>query len=223
MRNRETTRVREDVFPNYTRSEVIADACVHAIGVTAGAIAAITLVTVALLQLPTDVATAVVIYALGMLAMFCFSAAYNLSRGPRRWLLRRCDHAAIFIKIAATYTPFAAAKMGGTTGIALLAAVWGIALAGAAAKLFFPRSLARGSFVLYLAQGWACVFTLQPLVAALSPIAMTLLLAGGVLYTVGVMFHLRERLPYHNAIWHGFVLVASGCHFAAVLDAVVLG
>ena len=212
----------DDVFPSYTEAEVKADACVHAIGVTAGFIAAITLVTVALMHLPAGVATSVVIYALGMLAMFCFSAAYNLSRGPKRWLLRRCDHAAIFIKIAATYTPFAAAKMGGNIGIALLAAVWGIALAGAAAKLLVPQRLARLSYVLYLAQGWTCVFTMQPLLAALSPTAMTLLLVGGVLYTAGVVFHLAERLPYHNAIWHGFVLVASGCHFGAVLDAVVL-
>jgi hemolysin III len=214
--------VSDDVFPSYTRAELMADACVHAIGVTAGFIAAIVLVAIALEHLPADAAASVVIYALGMLAMFCFSAAYNLSRGPRRWLLRRCDHAAIFIKIAATYTPFAAAKMGGSIGFALLAAVWGIALAGAAVKLLAPQYFARRSYLLYLAQGWACVFTMQPLLAALSPTAMTLLLAGGVLYTVGVVFHLRERLPYHNAIWHGFVLVASGCHFAAVLDAVVL-
>ena len=108
----------DDVFPTYTEAEVKADAIVHAIGVTAGCIAAITLVVIALQQLPTTAATAVVVYAFGMLAMFCFSAAYNLSRGPKRWLLRRCDHAAIFIKIAATYTPFAAAKMGGTAALA---------------------------------------------------------------------------------------------------------
>ncbi len=151
-----------------------------------------------------------------MLAMFCFSAAYNLSRGPKRWLLRRCDHAAIFIKIAATYTPFAAAKMGGTSALLLLAAVWGIALAGAAAKLIVPHRVASVSTLLYLAQGWMCIFSMQPLLAALSPTAMTLLIVGGVLYSVGVVFHLSERLPYHNAIWHGFVLVASACHFAAV-------
>jgi hemolysin III len=213
----------DDVFPSYTEAEVKADAIVHAIGVTAGCIAAITLVVIALEQLPTTPATAVVIYALGMLAMFCFSAAYNLSRGPKRWLLRRCDHAAIFIKIAATYTPFAAAKMGGTVGIALLAAVWGIALAGAAAKLIAPHRVASISTFLYLAQGWMCILTMQPLLATLSPTAMTLLLVGGVLYTVGAVFHLSERIAYHNAIWHGFVLVASACHFAAVMDAVVLG
>jgi hemolysin III len=212
----------DDAFPTYTRAEELADACVHAIGVIAGTIAAIALVAVALADLHTTAATAVVIYALGMLAVFCFSAAYNLSRSPRRWLLRRCDHAAIFIKIAATYTPFAAVKMGGTIGFALLGAVWGIALAGAAAKLLVPQRFGRMSYVLYLAQGWTCVFTVQPLLSVLSPTAMMLLLVGGVLYTVGVVFHLSERLPYHNAIWHGFVLAASACHFAAVLDAVVL-
>jgi hemolysin III len=212
----------DEVFPSYTKAEEFADAIVHTIGVTAGFIAAITLVTMALEHLPTEAATAVVIYALGMLAMFCFSAAYNLSRGPNRWLLRRCDHAVIFIKIAATYTPFAAAKMGGTLGIALLATVWGIALAGAAAKLIAPHRVAGVSTVLYLVQGWTCVLTMQPLLASLSPTAMTLLLVGGGLYTVGVAFHLSERLPYHNAIWHGFVLVAAACHFGAVVDAVVL-
>jgi len=215
--------VSSEVFPSYTEAEVFADRCVHGVGVTIGFIAATTLVIVALKHLPTGPATAVVIYALGMLAMLCFSATYNLSRGTKRWLWRRCDHAAIFIKIAATYTPFAVAKMGGTTGFVLLAAVWGIALAGAAAKLIAPHRVASLSTIWYLAQGWTCVLTIQPLLSALSPTAFVLLLAGGVLYTAGVAFHLSERLAYHNAIWHGFVLVASACHFAAVTEAVVLG
>ncbi len=212
-----------EVFPSYTEAEVFADRCVHVVGVTTGSVSALTLVIIALEHLPAGAATAVVIYALGMLAMFCFSAAYNLSRGPKRWLWRRCDHAAIFIKIAATYTPFAVAKMDGTTGFALLAAVWGIALVGAAAKLIAPHRVASLSTLWYLAQGWTCVLTIQPLLSALSQMAFVLLLAGGLLYTVGVTFHLSERLAYHHAIWHGFVLVASACHFAAVMDAVVLG
>ena len=104
-----------------------------------------------------------VIYALGMLAVFCFSAAYNLNRGPRRWLLQRFDHAAIYVKIAATYTPFAAVKLGGLAGFSLLGAVWAIAVLGAAAKLYMPAQFVRTSYVLYLAQGWACVFALPPL------------------------------------------------------------
>ena len=123
-------------FPTYTRPELIADGCVHAIGVIAGLIAGAILIAIALTQLSPGAAAAVVIYALGMLAVFCFSAAYNLNRGPRRWLLQRFDHAAIYVKIAATYTPFAALKMGGLAGFSLLGAVWAIAVLGAAAKLY---------------------------------------------------------------------------------------
>ena len=209
-------------FPSYTRPELIADGCVHAIGVIGGLCAGAILIAIALTHLDAGASAAVVIYVLGMLAVFGFSAAYNMTRGPRRWLLQRFDHAAIYVKIAATYTPFAAVKLGGLAGFSLLGAVWAIAVLGAAAKLYMPAQFVRTSYVLYLAQGWACVFALPPLIEALSATALALLLIGGVLYTVGVVFHLWQRLPYNNAIWHGFVLVASACHFGAVLDAVVL-
>jgi hemolysin III len=138
-------------------------------------------------------------------------------------ILRRFDHAAIYVKIAATYTPFAMVKLGGAIGFGLLGAVWAVGLFGVAAKLFWPAQLVRTSYVLYLAQGWACVAALQPLTEALPARALTLLVVGGILYTLGVVFHLWQSLRYHNAIWHGFVLVASACHFAAVVDAVALG
>jgi hemolysin III len=157
-----------------------------------------------------------------MLAVFVCSAAYNLNRGQWRWLLRRLDHAAIYVKIAATYTPFAAIKLGGPVGIGLLVAVWLIAVVGASAKLIAPAQFVRTAYVLYLAQGWAAVFTLPSMFEALSGTAFALLLIGGILYTVGVIFHLWEKLPYNNAIWHVFVLSASVCHFAAVVDAVAL-
>jgi hemolysin III len=208
------------IFPTYTRNEVIADGVVHVAGIALGLIAISVLIALAVTQLDPAAGLAVVIYGAGMLAVFCFSAAYNLNRGPRRWLLRRLDHAAIYVKIAATYTPFAAIKLAGGPGMWLLAAVWGIAVVGASAKLIAPAMFVRTSYALYLAQGWACVFTLPSLMEALSTTALVLLVTGGVLYTVGVVFHLWEKLPYNNAIWHGFVLVASACHFAAVLDIV---
>ncbi len=211
-----------DSFPSYTRPELIADGIVHVAGITLGLVGASVLIALAVTHLDPAAATAVLVYGAGMLAVFCFSAAYNLNRGPRRWLWRRLDHAAIYVKIAATYTPFAAIKMGGGAGLLLLAIVWGIAVFGAAAKLYAPAQLVRTSYVLYLAQGWAAVFTLPPLLDALSATALMLLLIGGVLYTVGVVFHLWEKLPYNNAIWHGCVLTASALHFAAVLDAVAL-
>ena len=210
-----------EVFPSYTEAEVFADRCVHAVGVTTGFIAAIALVLMALERLPTGAAATIVIYA-SAYSPCCTSRPLQSSRGQSAGFGAR-DHAAIFIILAATYTPFAVTRICGTTGMALHAAVWGIALAGAAAKLIAPHRVARLSTLWYLAQGWTCVLTIQPLLSALSPTAFVLLLAGGVLYTVGVAIHLSERVTYHNAIWHGFVLVASACHFAAVMDAVVLG
>ncbi len=210
-------------FPEYTLGERVADGLIHVVGVTASLAAAATLVTVGIVYLPPLSTASVVVYSAGMLAVFCFSAAYNLVGRPGlKAILRRFDHAAIYVKIAATYTPFALVKMGGAAGIGLLAAVWAVGLFGVAAKLFWPAQLVRTSYVLYLAQGWACVAALGPLTEALPERALILLVVGGVLYTVGVVFHLWQSLRYHNAIWHGFVLVASACHFGAVVDAVAL-
>lgn len=211
------------IFPQYSKGELIADGCIHVIGVTASIIAALSLVLVASNHLPPKATASVIIYSAGLLAVFGFSAAYNLVNVSRwKGLLRRFDHAAIYVKIAATYTPFAVVKMGGTAGFALLGVVWAIAALGATAKLIAPGHFVRTAYVLYLAQGWACMAALNPLVTALSTSALVLLLMGGVLYTVGVAFHLWQKLPYNNAIWHGFVLVASACHFAAIVDAVVI-
>jgi hemolysin III len=155
--------------------------------------------------------------------VFACSAAYHLARdGALKALLRRFDHAAIYFKIAGTYTPFAAIKMADAAGLALLAGVWAVTAFGATAKLLWPGRLVRTSYVLYLAQGWAIVAALGPFASAVSGRVLALLLAGGLIYTVGVVFHLWERLPYHNAVWHGLVLAASACHFAAIVDAVGL-
>ncbi len=211
-------------FPEYSLGERVADGCIHAVGVVTSLAAAATLVTLAILYLPPLSTLSITVYSLGMVAVFCFSAGYHLVGRPGlKAILRRFDHAAIYVKIAATYTPFAMVKLGGGVGFALLGAVWAVGLFGVAAKLFWPAQLVRTSYVLYLAQGWACVAALQPLAEALPGRALVLLIVGGALYTIGVAFHLWRTLPYHNAIWHGFVLVASACHFAAVVDAVALG
>ena len=211
------------VFPEYSKGELIADGALHVIGVTASLIAAASLALLAAGELPPHATASVLIYGAGLLAVFGCSAAYHLVRRPNlKALLRRFDHAAIYIKIAATYTPFAAVKMGGPAGLGLLGAVWAIAAIGVFTRLALPGQFVRTAYVLYLAQGWACLAALKPLLEAVPATAMALLLLGGILYTAGVAFHLWQKLPYHNAIWHAFVLAASACHFAAVVDAVVL-
>ena len=206
----------------YTAAERVADGSIHVLGVAASLVAA-TALMIAALKLPPASIVSLGVYGFGLVAVFACSAAYHLATEARlKAILRRFDHAAIYVKIAGTYTPFAMVKMGDAAGFALLGAVWAITAFGATAKLLWPGRLVRTSYVLYLAQGWAIVAAFGPFASAVSDRVLVLLVVGGILYTVGVLFHLWERLPYHNAIWHGFVVAASACHFAAIVDAVGL-
>jgi hemolysin III len=208
-------------FPQYSLRERIADGCIHVIGVTASVVALTVLIVMGVQAQATLWIVAVTIYGLALVTMFTCSAGYNLIVRPKvKAVFRRLDHAAIFIMIAGTYTPFALMKMDAKWGFILLAVVWTMAAIGVANKLFLPRYLEGVTTGLYLVQGWAVVVAWHPLVSAVPEHVAFLLMLGGVLYTVGVVFHLWERLPFQNAIWHGFVLVAASVHFAAVVDIV---
>lgn len=213
-------RIRDnvDAFPTYTLGERVADGCIHILGVAASLVGLTALLIIGIRSQALPWVVSLTIYGLALVATFSFSAGYNLVVRPKlKEVLRRLDHAAIFLMIAATYTPFILIKMQTPWGFGLLAVVWTMAAIGIAIKLFFPRFLDGLSTALYLVQGWAVIAAWEPLMSALPGVALTLLTIGGVLYTVGVVFHLWERLPYQNAIWHGFVLSAASCHFAAVI------
>jgi hemolysin III len=211
----------DSVFPVYTRLEKIADACVHAAGVAFSIVAAAFLIIGAIGVLPAAMLIGLIVYSIGLIGMFAASAAYNLaSRHRLKEWLRRLDHAAIFVMIAGSYTPFALV-VGGVAGHAMLAAVWGIAAAGVIINLRHPRRFEKVSVVLYLFQGWIVVLAFNSIVASLPRDALALLISGGVVYTVGVGFHLMERLRFHNAIWHVFVLAGAVCQFVAVHSAVM--
>ena len=157
------------------------------------------------------------VYCAGLLAMIFASAAYNLTpHGPAKPILRRLDHAAIFIMIAATYTPFAALRLGGLAGSVILAAIWLCATLGIVLKVIFPKRFEIASLGFYLAMGWMVVTVIRPLAASLAAVDFWLLIAGGIVYSAGVAFYVIERIPFHKAIWHGFVLVAAVLHFSAV-------
>ena len=194
-----------------------ADRVVHALGISLGVIGAVVLVRVTAIDgRPDDLAPAL-IYAAGLLAMLGCSAAYNVfhTSGRREWL-RRFDHAAIFAMIAGTYTPFTM-RLGGGWSSGLTAVIWTVAAAGIALKLWQPRRIEALSIVLYLALGWIGLAAAGRFMAALDAQTLDLLASGGIVYTAGVIFHLWRRLPYQNAIWHAFVLVAAGIHYLAVL------
>ncbi|MCJ7788324.1 MAG: hemolysin III family protein [Methyloceanibacter sp.] len=206
------------MFPQYTDRERVADGCIHVIGVTASLVALTALLIVSVKAQAMLWVVALLVYGLALVAMFSCSAGYHLVIHPKiKEVFRRLDHAAIFFMIAGTYTPFILIKMNDPWGLTLLAVVWTMAAIGIAIKLFAPRFLEGLTVALYLVQGWAVLAAWQPLMSALPGVVLTLLMIGGVLYTVGVVFHLWDRLPYQNAIWHGFVLTAASVHYAAVM------
>jgi len=204
------------------RSEWIADVCVHVVGLATGAIGAAVVIIAAVLHHDFLVEIGVVLYAVGLLAMLGCSTLYNgASLSRKNELLRRLDHAAIFAMIAGTYAPLLLSRLGGAWGLGLLVFVWAVAIAGIAIKLTSSHRFARLLMVLYLALGWFGLVAFNPMFVSLSLSALVLLVAGGCLYSVGVLFYLWQRLPYQNAIWHGFVAAGAACHYAAICRDVV--
>ncbi len=204
----------------YSRAEYVSDVAVHLLGlvvVTAGVPA---LVLAAILTSDNAAPVAgTVLYGASFALMIAASAAYNIFPHPNwEWLLKRLDHSAIYIKIAGTVTAFAliAGK-----GFLLASGLWTAALIGIALKLHCPFSYRRIGLTLYLGMGWAVAIWGWAMFEALPPSTMWLIIAGGLLYTFGVVFYLWERLPYHNTIWHGFVLVSSVLMYSAAMVAIV--
>lgn len=195
------------------RRELWADIAVHALGLALGAAG-----VVAMLHVAGDgQLLPVAVYLAGLLAMLGCSAVYSVWRSCRwRDWLRRLDHAAIFVMIAGTYTPLVLRLPTGWA-LGLTTGVWTAALAGVAAKLFQPRRVEALSVALYLALGWVGVIAAEPLLASLDRATLVLLLTGGVVYSVGVVFHLTARWRYARALWHGSVLIAAAIHYAAIM------
>ena len=208
----------QPALPIYSRAERLTDAIVHAVGLGLAAIGCLVLLATVPPHVDLVPLLALMVYAFGLMAMLGCSALYNLTRDPvRRRRYRRFDHCGIFLMIAGTYTPFTLVALGDTTSKLLLAFVWMVALAGIVLELTGSQ---RGDVVLtasYIALGWVILVQVGPLALALSLSSLALLLTGGALYTVGAIFHHWRSLPYHNAIWHGFVLAAAACHYLAVL------
>ncbi len=207
---------------NYDRAEIIADGVVHGLGVGVGLVAATALIVLAGVFAATPQIVSVSIYAAGLLTMLGFSAAYNMwPVSPRKWWLRRFDHAAIYLLIAATYTPFMMQMSDRALALSLLAVVWGVAVVGVALKLLLPGRFDRLSIALYLALGWSGLAAYDAVFTSLPAFTLGFVVAGGALYTFGVIFHTWRRLRFQNAIWHGFVLLGAACHYTAVLDLVL--
>ena len=208
-------------YPN--RAEKLADGLVHAIGIAAALAGGAVLLILSLISHGgAGLAAATGLYALCLVAMLAFSAAYNLTRAhSARPLLRKLDVAGIFLMIAGSYTPFTTQRFSDHWAVSMTVLVWAVAVAGVAGKLFTTRIPEFVWTIVYIAFGWLIVVAIKPLVTGVPMATIVLLIIGGLIYTSGTLvFH--SSLPYRRAIWHGFVVAAAGVHYAAICIGVVL-
>ncbi|WP_164762582.1 hemolysin III family protein [Mesorhizobium sp. M7A.F.Ca.MR.245.00.0.0] len=209
---------------HYSRAEMIADGVVHAIGIVLAIAAGSALLALAAFRVGPGEYIAAAFYVVSLLTVLSVSMTYNLwpVSSPAKWVLRRFDHAAIYLLIAATYTPFLAQLEGSPLARWMIVLVWTAAVLGIAIKVFFPGRFDRLAIGFYLAIGWSGIILVKPLVQTLPTTSIALIVAGGMVYSCGVIFFAWKGLRFHNALWHGFVVTGAGLHLAAMVDCLVI-
>jgi hemolysin III len=205
------------VFPSYTPAERAADRIVHFIGVPLGVIAAALLLYRTAMLGTAATIVSVAIYGFGLAGMVIASASYQLSPpGFLKERLRRVDRAMIFVMIAGTYTPFSINVLRAQGGAWLCAILWALAAIGIFVTLVYPRRFERLLMAVYLIMGWMLLALMRESFAVLSAPIACLIIAGGVVYTIGAIIQAQPRLKYHNPIWHALILCAASLHYAAI-------
>ena len=205
--------------PRYTSAEERANAATHGAGVLLSVAALVVMVTQASLHGDAWRVVGAAVFGLSLILLYGASTLYHAARDPaRKDLFHRVDHAAIFVLIAGSYTPFTIVTLRGPWGWTLFGLVWGMALAGIVFRVLFIKRFIALTVALYLIMGWLVVIAFKPLLASMPPEGVRWLFAGGLCYSGGVTFYAWKRLPYHHAIWHLFVMAGSYCHFIVVLN-----
>jgi len=211
------TELTYTFHPETPREEIV-NSITHGVGVLLSIAGLVTLLVLASRDADPWRLVTFSIYGASLILLYLASTCYHYcSEGRKKELFKLLDHSAIYILIAATYTPFLLVTVGGGWGWSLSVILWICAIAGTIIKsVLRPRSTLL-STMLYVAMGWAGLIAAGPLIQTLAPGCIFWILAGGVLYTAGVVFYLWDHLPFNHAIWHLFVLKGSLCHFLAIL------
>jgi len=208
----------EPVNEHYTLGEEIAHSVTHGIGAALSLAALVTLLVLAIVHGTRWHILSFAVYGLSLFAVYLASTLYHGVQKPRlRPILRKVDHACIYLLIAGTYTPFVLISMRSSLGLTLLTVIWAMAVFGIVYKIFFIDRLVVLTTLAYVAMGWMSMFAWREMVANIPPTGLVLLMVGGGLYTIGVIFYAMTKIRYTHAVWHLFILGASACHFAAVL------
>lgn len=202
----------------FSVKEEVANAITHGIGVLLSIAALVLLIVFAALKGTAFHVVSFTVYGTSMLLLYVASTlVHSFPEGKAKRVFESLDHSFIYVFIAGTYTPILFHIVQGALGWTLFGIVWGIAIGGVVFKSFFPSKYLFTSTVLYIAMGWIIVFAWKPLTNHLAPGGLMLLVAGGILYTVGTIFYMWRSFRYHHAVWHLFVLAGSIVHFFAIL------
>lgn len=201
----------------YSLGEEIANSVTHGIGAMLSVAGLTLLVTYAAIQGDAWRVVSFSIYGGSMILLFLMSTLYHSFQNEKvKQVFKLLDHCAIYLLIAGTYTPFLLVTLRGTTGWILFAIIWLLAFTGIIFKLAFRNRFKKLSLLTYVAMGWLALFVGQELTRSLSAGGMAWLIAGGLAYTLGVLFYVWKKLPYNHAIWHLFVLAGSLCHYTTI-------
>lgn len=207
----------ESSISRYTRREEYANIATHGFGVVLSIVALVLMVSYAVRDGDPYHIVSVSIFGATLILLYLMSTLYHAITHPKtKYVFRVLDHSSIYLLIAGSYTPFTLVLLRGGWGWTLFGLSWGLALCGVVFKIFFTKRFNLLSTLMYIGLGWLVIIAIKPAMQTIPPGALGLLLAGGLLYTGGVAFYLWRRIPYHHAIWHGFVMGGSFCHFLAV-------
>jgi hemolysin III len=202
--------------------EELANSITHGVGLALSIIGLIVLIVLSVTRGTAWHILGCTIYGVTLVLLYSASTLYHSFRTPRlKRTLRILDHTAIYLLIAGTYTPFTLVNLRGFWGWTLFSLVWGLSVFGIVWKFFHAERFQIVSTLIYLAMGWLVLIAIRPVTIALPLSGILWLVAGGIFYTVGVLFFGLKRLPYNHAIWHVFVLAGSTCHYFAVMFAVL--
>lgn len=208
----------------YSLGEEIAHGLTHGIGIVLAIAGLCVLVTFSALYGSAVHVVASSIFGASMIVLYTASTLYHSLPMPEtKRIMRVVDHASIYLLIAGTYTPFTLVTLEGAWGWSLFGVAWGLAIVGIIFKLFFTGRFDRLSVAIYVAMGWCGLVAIKPMMAALPTLGLWLLVAGGLAYTGGVIFYLLERMRYHHAIWHLFVMAGTTLHYFVILFFVIPG
>lgn len=198
--------------------EEVANSVSHGVGLCLAIAGAVILIVRASMQGDAWRVVSFSIYSSSLILLYAASTLYHsFSLERKRYILKILDHSAIYLLIAGTYTPFTLVSIRGAWGWSLFGGIWGLALAGILFKIFFVNKLKTLSIIIYLCMGWLVIIAFKPAIEHIPGSGLILLVIGGIIYSLGVIFYSREKMPFHHLIWHLFVIGGSICHYFAIL------